>query len=84
MIHTGLEVLLHERLDLLRGRRVGLVSHAAAVLPDLTLALDAWIVRAMGRVPEGVIGRWSLAYIRVRMKSEILEAAGAQLFVVSP
>jgi non-ribosomal peptide synthetase-like protein len=45
----------------------------------LTLALEALMVRAMGRVPEGVIGRWSLAYIRVRMKTEILEAAGGLL-----
>jgi non-ribosomal peptide synthetase-like protein len=44
-----------------------------------TLALEALIVRAMGRVPEGVIGRWSLAYIRVRLKTEMLEAAGALL-----
>jgi hypothetical protein len=50
----------------------------AASLP-LTLAIEAWMVRAMGRVPEGVIGRWSLAYIRVRMKTEMLEAAGAWL-----
>jgi non-ribosomal peptide synthetase-like protein len=45
----------------------------------LTLAIEALIVRAMGRVPEGVIGRWSPAYIRVRMKTELLEAAGAWL-----
>src|SRR5512142_454476 len=36
MVRTGLMVLLEERLNLLAGRRVGLVSHAAAVLPDLT------------------------------------------------
>jgi non-ribosomal peptide synthetase-like protein len=55
---------------------------AAALLMlaiPLTLALQALMVRAMGRVPEGVIGRWSLAYIRVRMKTELLEAAGARL-----
>ena len=45
----------------------------------LTLAIEALIVRAMGPVPEGVISRWSLAYIRVRMKTEMLEAAGAWL-----
>jgi non-ribosomal peptide synthetase-like protein len=57
-----------------------LAALALAMLSiPLTLALDAWIVRAMGRVPEGVIGRWSLAYIRVRMKTEILEAAGSLL-----
>jgi uncharacterized protein YbbC (DUF1343 family) len=41
MIQTGLDVLISERLDLLRGRRVGLVTHPAAVLPDLTSATDA-------------------------------------------
>jgi uncharacterized protein YbbC (DUF1343 family) len=41
MIRTGLDLLVHERLDLLRGKRLGLVTHPAAVLPDLTSALDA-------------------------------------------
>jgi len=41
MIKTGLEVLLAERRDLLSGRRVGLVTHPAAVRPDLTSILDA-------------------------------------------
>ena len=50
----------------------------AASLP-LTLAIEAWMVRAMGRVPEGAVGRWSLAYIRVRMKTEMLESAGGWL-----
>ena len=49
-----------------------------ASLP-LTLAIEAWMVRAMGRVPEGAMGRWSLAYLRVRMKTEMLEAAGGWL-----
>lgn len=38
---TGLEVLLTQQLSLLKGRRVGLVTHAAAVLPDLTTNVDA-------------------------------------------
>jgi uncharacterized protein YbbC (DUF1343 family) len=46
MIHTGLDILLHDRLDLLAGRRVGLVSHPAAILPDFTSSLDA--LRAAG------------------------------------
>lgn len=41
MVRSGLEVLLRERLALLRGRRVGLVTHPAAVLPDLTASVDA-------------------------------------------
>ena len=40
-VRTGLDVLLHEERSLLAGRRVGLVSHAAAVLPDFTPAADA-------------------------------------------
>lgn len=39
-------MLLAERLDLVRGRRVGLVTHAAAVTPDL--ALGAERLRAAG------------------------------------
>jgi non-ribosomal peptide synthetase-like protein len=55
----------------------GLVLYAASI--PVTLAIEAWAVRGLGRVPEGVIGRWSLAYIRVRMKTETLEAAGGWL-----
>lgn len=36
MIKTGLQVLIEERLNLLAGRRVGIVSHTAAVLPNVT------------------------------------------------
>lgn len=39
-VRTGLQVLLRDRLDLLAGRRVGLITHPAAVLPDLTSSLD--------------------------------------------
>lgn len=38
---TGLQALLADRRALLKGRRVGLVTHPAAVLPDLTAAVDA-------------------------------------------
>ena len=55
----------------------GLVLITASI--PLTLALEALMVRAMGRVPEGVIGRWSPAYLRVRLKAEMLEAAGGRL-----
>ncbi|HEX9074266.1 MAG TPA: DUF1343 domain-containing protein, partial [Anaerolineae bacterium] len=41
MIQTGLDVLITERLDLVRGRRVGLVTQPAAVRADLTHAVDA-------------------------------------------
>lgn len=41
MVETGLEILVHEQAHLLANQRVGLVSMPAAVLPDLTLSLDA-------------------------------------------
>lgn len=41
MVRTGLSILLESRKDLVAGKRVGLVSHAAAVLPDLTGSVDA-------------------------------------------
>jgi uncharacterized protein YbbC (DUF1343 family) len=41
MVNTGLDLLVHEQIDLVCGRRVGLVAHPAAVLPDLTSASDA-------------------------------------------
>ena len=40
-VRTGLQVLLQERRDLVAGERVGLISHPAAVLPDLTSSIDA-------------------------------------------
>jgi beta-N-acetylhexosaminidase len=41
MVRTGLSMLLDERLDSLSGCKVGIVSHAAAVTPNLTGILDA-------------------------------------------
>jgi uncharacterized protein YbbC (DUF1343 family) len=41
MIQTGLDRLVHQQAHLLQGRRVGLVTHPAAVLPDLTTGVDA-------------------------------------------
>ncbi|MCJ7623320.1 MAG: DUF1343 domain-containing protein [Anaerolineaceae bacterium] len=37
----GLLMLIKESLSLVKGRRVGLITHPAAVLPDLTSSLDA-------------------------------------------
>ncbi len=48
MVKTGLDILVHEQAYLLANQRVGLVSMPAAVLPDLTLSLDAlryWMAR---------------------------------------
>ena len=41
MVKTGLDILLHKKLSRLRGKRVGLVTHPAAVTPDLTSSVDA-------------------------------------------
>src|SRR5581483_10809033 len=42
----------------------------------ITLAVEAGLVHFLGQVRNGVISRWSLAYLRVRLKTEILESAG--------
>ncbi|MBW7882040.1 MAG: DUF1343 domain-containing protein [Caldilineaceae bacterium] len=41
MVRTGLEILVSEQMARLRGERVGLVTHPAAVLPDLRAADEA-------------------------------------------
>jgi uncharacterized protein YbbC (DUF1343 family) len=41
IVETGLARLVSQGATGLRGRRVGLVTHPAAVMPDLTLSLDA-------------------------------------------
>jgi uncharacterized protein YbbC (DUF1343 family) len=41
MIKTGLEILISEKLSLIKNKRVGLVSHSAAILPNLTDSLEA-------------------------------------------
>jgi uncharacterized protein YbbC (DUF1343 family) len=40
-VRPGIEVLLEERRDLIRGARVGVVVHPASVLPDLAHTVDA-------------------------------------------
>jgi uncharacterized protein YbbC (DUF1343 family) len=54
MIRTGLDILLAERLSLVRGRRSGLVTHPAAVLADLTHALAA--LCGVGAQPAALFG----------------------------
>jgi uncharacterized protein YbbC (DUF1343 family) len=41
MVRTGLDLFVRSWLDLVRDRRVGLVAHPAAVMPDLSSAVDA-------------------------------------------
>jgi uncharacterized protein YbbC (DUF1343 family) len=41
-IRPGIEVLLDDKLDLIRGQRIGLVCNQASVLPDLRHAADVF------------------------------------------
>lgn len=50
MVKTGLEILLSSRLTPLKGRRVGLVTHPPAVLPDLSHAMDAFLAAGINLV----------------------------------
>ena len=43
------------------------------------LALEALAMRAMGRVRPGCISRWSLAYVRVALKAQMVMSAGEWL-----
>ncbi len=42
----------------------------------LTLVLEALLMRALGRVTTGVVSLWSLAYVRVWLKTGLLQSAG--------
>ncbi len=57
---------------------VALVTTIVVSAP-LSLLVGAGIMRALGRVSPGVIGRWSLAYVRVWLKTELLQSAGNML-----
>jgi len=39
-VEPGIEILLRDRLELLRGRRVGLICNASTILPDFSHAAD--------------------------------------------
>ncbi len=52
---------------------------AVALAVPLTLALGVVLLRLLGRVPEGSLDRWSLAYMRVWLKTELVESAGRWL-----
>jgi uncharacterized protein YbbC (DUF1343 family) len=53
-VESGLEVLCRERLDLLRGRRVGVLCHPASVAADFTHVVDRLI--EVGVRPERLFG----------------------------
>lgn len=53
-----------------------LLGAALVVLTmPLTLIFQAFLMRALGRVTPGVVSRWSLAYLRVWLKMELVESA---------
>ncbi len=59
-VRPGISVLLEDRLDLLDGKRVGLLTNASGVLPDLASTVDALIaaadVRALFGPEHGLLG----------------------------
>ncbi len=54
------------------------IGVALAHVP-LTLIFTALAMRLLGPVPEGIISRWSLAYVRVWLKTGLLESANGWL-----
>ncbi|HSB08175.1 MAG TPA: amino acid adenylation domain-containing protein [Blastocatellia bacterium] len=48
----------------------------ATVPGPVALALKALVMRALGEVREGVISRWSMAYIQVLLKTRMVQRAG--------
>jgi non-ribosomal peptide synthetase-like protein len=45
----------------------------------LTVVIQALAMRAMGRIPPGVISRWGYGYVRVCLKTRIVQSAGEWL-----
>ncbi|MBY0460997.1 MAG: hypothetical protein K2V38_27060, partial [Gemmataceae bacterium] len=60
-----------------RALLLGALLVSAAV--PLTVLAEGLAARALGRVSPGVISRWSLGYVRVWLKSGLVDAAGAWL-----
>jgi non-ribosomal peptide synthetase-like protein len=61
------------------GPLVAIVVGLTILGMPVTLVAAALVMRAMGPVGGGTIGRWSLAYIRVSLKTGMLFAAGEWL-----
>lgn len=47
MVQIGLQILIENHLHLLQNKRVGLVTHAAAVLPDFKNSVDALLANGI-------------------------------------
>ncbi len=60
-------------------RTLGLVAAALVLSVPLTLAWMAVVSRLLGRALPGTLSRWSLAYIRVWLKTGLLNGAGVWL-----
>ncbi|MBM4092407.1 MAG: amino acid adenylation domain-containing protein, partial [Planctomycetes bacterium] len=60
---------------------VALLLFIIAIAPAMAISLGfgALAARMLGRVPEGVISIWSLSYIRVWLKAELVDSAGEWL-----
>ena len=56
---------------------VGLTVVVVSV--PLTLIFEMGVMRLLGRIPTGAINRWSPAYIRVWLKTDLVESAGRWL-----
>ncbi len=69
----AVEWLLHPSLT---GEEFLLTAAVVTLVAPLTLISQCLSMRVLGRIPEGVISRWSLAYIRVWSKMNILDSAG--------
>ncbi|MFI5214384.1 MAG: amino acid adenylation domain-containing protein, partial [Gemmatimonadales bacterium] len=52
----------------------------AMVSVPMTLAMEALACRLMGRIPEGVVSRWSPAYVRIWLKPGLVDSAGRWLY----
>lgn len=56
------------------------VAVSASVTVPAGLLLDALVCRALGRVQPGVIPRWSAAYVRVWLKTSLVDSAAHWLY----
>ncbi|WP_112261325.1 non-ribosomal peptide synthetase [Lentzea terrae] len=57
----------------------GVVAALTCLTLMLTIALEALVARALGRVTEKVISRWSPAYIRIWLKTGLVDSANKWL-----
>ena len=79
---TGLDV--EGAMEWLFDSSVGFAGFSFAIAitllhVPLTLVFSMIAIRLLGRVPEGVVSRWSLAYVRVWLKTTLVESANGWL-----